>query len=298
MTGPLHTAHAIGTVARQAPERLIVSASGLVLGAVWDHAALEVAVTGLPQHAVALHLSGCTLVEKWRDGRLRGHQARLQSVSLVPAHASTSWVLRGPSRVAHLYVDPAALGAANASADQPLDCVELDDFFAVPDAVLAALVRLMLAQPQGAGADPLAHDQLMSMVLRHLLGHYGVARRAPQDQANSKVALTAITMQRLFSHIEARLAGPAPLRLRELAGIAHLSDDHFLRAFRATVGQTPYQYLLCRRIDLARQMLHRSKLPIAGVGRAVGFGSASHFAAMFRQHVGVTPGEWRHARSH
>ena len=75
-------------------------------------------------------------------------------------------------------------------------------------------------------------------------------------------------------------------------------DDHFLRAFRATVGQTPYQYLLCRRIDLARQMLHRSKLPIAGVGRAVGFGSASHFAAMFRQHVGVTPGEWRHARAH
>lgn len=298
MIGPPHSAHAIGAVARQTPERLIVSGGGSVLGAVWDHTALEVAVAGLPQHAVALHLSGCTLVEKWRDGRLCGHQARVHSVSLVPAHARTAWVLGGPSRVAHLYVDPAALCAANASAEHPLDCAELDDFFAAPDAVLAALVRLMLAQPLDGDADPLAQDQIMSMVLRHLLAHHGAARRAPGDSSSPRVALTALTMQRLFAHIEGRLADATPLRLRELAAIAHLSDDHFLRAFRATVGQTPYQYLLCRRIDLARRMLQSSKLPVAGVGRAVGFASASHFAATFRQHVGFTPGEWRQARSH
>ena len=294
-----HPVEAIAAIANQTPERLIATASGAPVGAVWAHPAMAADVVGLHGHAVAVHLAGCTLVEKWCGGRLQGHQSRVDSVSLVPAGVSTHWVLGGPARVAHLYIAPQALCASNAQADKPLETAELQDFFGVQDPVLSALVHLMLAQLSGPTTDTitgmptddLAHDELLSMATRHLLKHYGLARQR-QDEAR-RVHLTAATLRRVFEHIESQLADPRALRLHDLARVARISEDHFVRAFRASVGQTPHQYLVARRIDTARELLKRSALPIADVGRAVGFSGPSHFAAAFRQRVGVTPAQWR-----
>jgi len=295
--GTQHAADAIAAIAKQAPERLIASVSGAPVGAVWAHPAMVADVVGLPHHAVAVHLAGCTLVEKWCGGLLQGHRSRVDSVSLVPAGLSTHWVLAGPARVAHLYIAPQALLASNAQADKPLETAELQDFFGVQDPVLLALVRLMLARastadaPSAVPTDDLAHDEVMTLATRHLLTRYGLARQR-QDEPR-RIHLTAATLRRVFEHIESRLADPTALRLHNLAHIARVSEDHFVRAFRASVGQTPHQYLVARRIDTARELLKGSVLPIADVGRAVGFSGASHFSAAFRQRVGVAPAQWR-----
>lgn len=86
--------------------------------------------------------------------------------------------------------------------------------------------------------------------------------RQRQDEPR-RIHLTAATLRRVFEHIESRLADPTALRLHNLAHIARVSEDHFVRAFRASVGQTPHQYLVARRIDTARELLKGAALPIA-----------------------------------
>lgn len=181
-------------------------------------------------------------------------------------------MLSGHSRVAHLFVDPARLAAVS-DCEGHSAAAELRDFFAETDEVMASMVRLVFAHAQGGVIDALAHEEVMAMVLRHLLRHYSFDR--PLPKAMPRVTLTASTMRKLFDYIEERLAGE--LRLAELAALARLSDDHFLRCFKAAVGATAHQYVLARRISRTRELLERSTKPVAEVARAAGFRGASHF---------------------
>jgi hypothetical protein len=186
-TGP-SPVERIGALARAEPEQVIALREGTAVAAVWSHAPVQTEVCGLPQHALVLHLSGSTLVEKWRDGRLVGHRSRIGSVSLVPAVVRSGWVLSGHSRVAHLYVDPRSLAMLAESADGPPSKPMLGDFFAQDDDVAAALIRLVLAQARAGTFDELAHDEVMAMLLRHLLRRHSADR--PLGPASQQLTLT------------------------------------------------------------------------------------------------------------
>jgi AraC-like DNA-binding protein len=84
-----------------------------------------------------------------------------------------------------------------------------------------------------------------------------------------------------------------PLDLEALARAAHVSPRHFSREFRRTFGETPYQYLLTRRLERARRLLRTTDLQVAEVCLAVGFTSVGSFTTTFRRHVGVSPTAYR-----
>ena len=84
-----------------------------------------------------------------------------------------------------------------------------------------------------------------------------------------------------------------PLDLEGLARAAHVSARHFSRSFRRTFGETPYQYLLTRRLERARHLLRTTDQQVAEVCFAVGFTSVGSFTTAFRRHVGVSPTAYR-----
>ena len=84
-----------------------------------------------------------------------------------------------------------------------------------------------------------------------------------------------------------------PLDLAELARAAHVSERHFSRSFRRAYGETPYQYLLSRRLERARHLLRTTDMQVAEVCLAVGFTSVGSFTTTFRRHVGITPMDYR-----
>jgi transcriptional regulator GlxA family with amidase domain len=86
-----------------------------------------------------------------------------------------------------------------------------------------------------------------------------------------------------------------PLDLDALARAAHVSPRHFSRSFRRAFGETPYQYLLTRRIERARHLLRTTDLRVAEICFAVGFASVGSFTTTFRRHVGLSPTAYRHA---
>lgn len=83
------------------------------------------------------------------------------------------------------------------------------------------------------------------------------------------------------------------LRLSAVARQCGMSPEHLCRVFRASVGMTPWQYLLRLRLETARQILMRTNWRVREVARHVGFGDLRHFQRVFRRAYGVPPDTYR-----
>jgi len=91
--------------------------------------------------------------------------------------------------------------------------------------------------------------------------------------------------------IEARL--DAKLTVSELAAALRLSTGFFCRAFKASVGKAPHDYIIDRRVSRARALLQSTPLDLSAVAHASGFASHAHMTATFRNRLGVTPSALR-----
>ncbi|MEU4093770.1 helix-turn-helix transcriptional regulator [Streptomyces sp. NPDC026673] len=88
-----------------------------------------------------------------------------------------------------------------------------------------------------------------------------------------------------------------PLDVTALARTALMSPGHFSRSFRAAYGETPYSYLMTRRIERAKALLRRGDLTVTEVCFAVGCTSLGSFSSRFTELVGESPSAYR-ARDH
>jgi len=84
-----------------------------------------------------------------------------------------------------------------------------------------------------------------------------------------------------------------PLDVEALARGAHMSAGHFSRAFRAAYGESPYSYLMTRRIERAMTLLRRGDLSVTEVCFEVGCSSLGTFSTRFAELVGVPPSVYR-----
>jgi AraC-like DNA-binding protein len=86
-----------------------------------------------------------------------------------------------------------------------------------------------------------------------------------------------------------------PLNVREIAAVAHVSEAHFIRSFRATFGETPHQYLQRRRVERSMFLLRDTDRSVTDICLDVGFMSLGTFSRTFREIVGETPSDYRAA---
>jgi transcriptional regulator GlxA family with amidase domain len=84
-----------------------------------------------------------------------------------------------------------------------------------------------------------------------------------------------------------------PLDIPSLAAIACVSEAHFIRAFRATFGETPHRYLQRRRVERSMFLLRATDRSVTDVCLDVGFNSLGTFSRTFRDIVGCSPSEYR-----
>lgn len=84
-----------------------------------------------------------------------------------------------------------------------------------------------------------------------------------------------------------------PLDVDALARGAHMSAGHFSRGFRAAFGESPYSYLMTRRVERAMTLLQTTDLSVTEIALAVGSSSLGTFTTRFTELVGVPPGRFR-----
>lgn len=85
----------------------------------------------------------------------------------------------------------------------------------------------------------------------------------------------------------------SPLDVEALARGAHMSAGHLSREFRLAYGESPYSYLMTRRIERAMALLRRGDLSVTAVCFAVGCSSLGTFSTRFAELVGVPPSVYR-----
>jgi AraC-like DNA-binding protein len=84
-----------------------------------------------------------------------------------------------------------------------------------------------------------------------------------------------------------------PLDVEALARDAHMSAGHFSREFRRAYGESPYGYLMTRRIERAMALLRRGELSVTEVCFEVGCSSLGTFSTRFTELVGIPPSTYR-----
>ncbi|WAX57078.1 helix-turn-helix transcriptional regulator [Jatrophihabitans cynanchi] len=84
-----------------------------------------------------------------------------------------------------------------------------------------------------------------------------------------------------------------PLNVEALARDAHMSAGHLSREFRRAYGESPYSYLMTRRIERAMALLRRGDLSVTDICFAVGCASLGTFSTRFTELVGMSPSAYR-----
>lgn len=98
-------------------------------------------------------------------------------------------------------------------------------------------------------------------------------------------------LRRVREHIHNQLAEKVELHV--LAQIAGLSDCHFARAFKQSVGLPPHRYLMQHRVAAAEELIRNTNRPLADISLDVGFSDQSHFTRKFADITGETPSAFR-----
>ncbi|NJL49309.1 MAG: helix-turn-helix transcriptional regulator [Leptolyngbyaceae cyanobacterium SM2_5_2] len=241
----------------------------------------------VPQHYFAMN-TGPALEWEWKDGNsFKTHRYETGDLWVNPAGVPFSHRISGHNQFVLLTLDPTKL--SDLLPDQPL--LERQVFrrqHQAQDRHLQTLMQALLVEAELGGSNGrLYADTLTTALATHFINHYGID--SPVDFTGLQ-GLQPIDRQRLsvlIDYIEAHLT--ADLSLADLALQAGLSKFHFSRLFKQTIGLTPHQYLLKRRIERAAPLLKQGDLAIVQVAHEFGFADQAHFTRVFKQVKGLTP---------
>jgi AraC family transcriptional regulator len=180
---------------------------------------------------------------------------------------------------------PTAVADACRAAGLDYDATTFADAFFADDPLLTQLIRQLSTELRGPTAAPLYTDQLLHTMAAHLVRYY---THEPVNTQQSPGGLPPTRLRRVKDYIDAHL--DQDLSLDTLASVACYSTSHFSHAFKESTGQSPYQYVIRRRMDEAlHQLQSHPHRRISTVGRNVGYSSPSHFSRQFKAYHGVPP---------
>src|SRR5712671_5033854 len=122
------------------------------------------------------------------------------------------------------------------------------------------------------------------------------ATRVPPHAASTQRLRDLARLRRVRDRIDREYE--RPLDVEALARGAHMSAGHLSREFRLAYGESPYSYLMTRRIERAMALLRRGGLSVTEVCFAVGCSSLGTFSTRFTELVGMSPSSYRDQTDH
>lgn len=178
---------------------------------------------------------------------------------------------------------------AQETLDQDCDRISLVPSFRMRDPQIEAIAMMLLAEhQQNSVGSRLYIDSLANVLTVQLLRQYA------KSQPSVPLYEGGIPQRQLFQvldYIEAHL--DQDLKLADLAQLLEMSQFHFSRLFKQSLGLSPFQYLLQQRVERAKQLLKQTDHPIVDIAFECGFSSHSHLSKQFRQWTGMTPKAYR-----
>lgn len=258
---------------------------------VYDYGALPVPVVAITLYDVERHVlmvDGCVRREgRVQSGRFRiGQAGQRVVVDAIPADMPPA----SGRNLLLVYVGPRLL-AQVAGEMSPRSAIEFSDQpWEIEDPFLHQLARRLAdTTTPHSSIEHLLAEQIGATLGLHLIDRYAL-----NHAASPAPALHPAALARIIEFIQT----PEGLRasLADLAAIAGYSASHFLRQFRAATGSTPHQFVQRQRLIRARELLSRTRQPLAKIALDCGYASQSHFGTRFLHATGMTPRQYRESR--
>ena len=251
---------------------------------------IEVPETVLPYHSLLLRKGSTTLLEWRASGRERYLELPPGSSSLLPAGlveaARVTKDLPGLTMI--LRIKPALFERSIADITKR-GKLELVRHTKLDDPQICRLLSALDAHlHDGSPGDPLFSESIAVALSAHIAQQYSTL---PQELERHRGGLPPSRLKKVLEYIHANLSDP--LQLSTLAEVADTNLYHFARAFKQTVGESPHQYVLRRRIEHAKELLCDPEISVIEASVRTGFVDQSHFSKVFRRLVGTAPTHYR-----
>jgi AraC family transcriptional regulator len=242
-------------------------------------------------HYLALHGLRLAAGETFSDASKVVHRNDLRgTLTYLPAGCRIwGWSIPKSSKqwFTALYLDPRRMEEEVVHKLQIVPSVS-HVYFANP-ALRSTLDKLQAALLAGPARWDSMHVE--SLCLLSVLELCAFQREAFASADDTTGRLGPAHQQTIRQYVEANLS--RDIGINDLAKLVGLSRFHFLRVFKKTTRETPYQYLLRRRVERAHDLLQKPDLSVAEVAMQVGFKDSTRFIRAFRLIKGVTPGKMR-----
>ncbi len=185
------------------------------------------------------------------------------------------------------YMEIKVFGSLLAQVGEELGCptlTELPERHDIIDPVMwSVCVRLRAGILGGWPIDPLAAEASMLVLTMHLMvGYLDV-----EPPRATQLSLDLRRLHRINEFVNEHLCDR--ISLRQLANVASVSPYHFIRSFRAATGLTPYEFVLSKRMEAARQAIAIQGNSVAQAAASVGYRNAPHFRKAFKRYFGLNP---------
>jgi AraC family transcriptional regulator len=167
--------------------------------------------------------------------------------------------------------------------------VELRQTFEMRDRHIASLILALRADSEdGSPAGHLYGESLVTALAVYLQNRHAVFRpRTRQFRGGMPHA----RLRRVLEFIEANLG--EDISLSALAEVAGMGPHYFSDLFKQSTSLSPHQFVLCRKMERAKEYLQNRNISVVEVSAILGFADQSHFTKVFRRAVGVTPTKFR-----
>ncbi|MEM6451773.1 MAG: AraC family transcriptional regulator [Cyanobacteria bacterium P01_D01_bin.105] len=169
------------------------------------------------------------------------------------------------------------------------DRITLKPEFQTRNPQLESISKMLLNElQQGSLSNRLYIDSLSNILAVNLLRQHATTRpHLPIYEGG----LPSRQLRQILDYIDAHI--DQEINLADLAQLLDMSQFHFSRLFKQSLGVSPYQYLLQQRVERAKQLLKSTDRLITDIAFACGFNSHSHLSKQFKQLTGMTPKAYR-----
>ena len=207
---------------------------------------------------------------------------------LMPAGHFSEWYIDEPLRLIHLYFTDQHLSYLGLTAfDLDPRVFQLHDLTYETGGILAKGMQTFGLNIKSAEFnEKLMLQEVQQQLVLYLLEHHSQRKTEP-----IRGGLSPHSKKRVLDYIEDNLA--EDIDLNELSDIACLSTYHFARMFHQSTGLSPYQYVLKRRLYLAKHLLKSNSIKQSLI--SCGFENHSRFARAFRHAFGIAPSDYQRA---
>ena len=238
----------------------------------------------IPYHILAINAGSAYNYESRIDGRYCRGTFMAGNISLYPALERMPYRWHRDTSILYINLSQELL-MRNALELFGCNRVELCVTHSNEDKLLQQLGLALKANLEPGSMGSTVYAQTMANAIAvHLLQNYST-----QPRTNQKIdgGLSPQTLKRVLRYIEEHLE--QKILLEDLAAIAGLSQHHFARAFKQSIGSSPHQYLIQTRVLRAQKLLKYHNMDINEVAIACGFSNQSHLHRHFKKQTGITP---------